>query len=88
MVSVWDAFLNGDLTPGGAWFSNVTGLTNYFNVAAETPAAWDYYETYVTSASVRAAIGVGNQVGSGRHKGGMGSGMDLCDALVLWFVIL
>jgi len=32
---IWDSYLNGDSTPGGAWFTNVTGLTNYFNVAVE-----------------------------------------------------
>ena len=56
----WDAFLNGDSTPGGAWFTNVTGLTNYFNVATETSPAFGYYSTYVTSDAVRAALGVGN----------------------------
>jgi hypothetical protein len=37
---VWDSFLNGDSTQGGAWYTNVTGLTNYFNGAyarARTP---------------------------------------------------
>ena len=55
----WDAFLNGDLTPGGAWFTNVTGLTNYFNIATETPPDFGYFQQYVTSPAVRAAIGVG-----------------------------
>lgn len=56
----WDAFLNGDSTPGGAWFTNVTGLTNYFNVATETPPDFSYFTSYVTSAAVRAALGVGS----------------------------
>jgi vitellogenic carboxypeptidase-like protein len=56
---VWDAFLNGDSTPGGAWYTNVTGLTNYFNVATETSPAFGYYSAYVTSPAVRAALGVG-----------------------------
>jgi vitellogenic carboxypeptidase-like protein len=56
----WDAFLNGDSTPGGAWFTNVTGLTNYFNIASETPPQFAYYAQYVTSQAVRTAIGVGN----------------------------
>ena len=56
---VWDAFLNGDTTPGGAWFTNVTGLTNYFNVASETPAEFGYFAAYVQTPAVRAAIGVG-----------------------------
>jgi vitellogenic carboxypeptidase-like protein len=58
---VWDAFLNGDTTPGGAWFTNVTGLTNYFNVASDPGLAFSYFESWVTSAAVRAAIGVGSQ---------------------------
>jgi vitellogenic carboxypeptidase-like protein len=58
---VWDAFLNGDTTPGGAWFTNVTGLTNYFNIANDPGMAFSYFETWVTSAAVRAAIGVGSQ---------------------------
>ena len=57
---IWDAFLNGDSTPGGAWFTNVTGLTNYFNVATETSPSFGYYSAYVTSPAVRAALGVGN----------------------------
>lgn len=57
---VWDAFLNGDSTPGGAWFTNVTGLTNYFNIAVDTPPDFGYFSTYVTSAAVRAALGVGS----------------------------
>jgi vitellogenic carboxypeptidase-like protein len=57
---IWDAFLNGDSTPGGSWFFNVTGLTNYFNVATESPPQFGYFTSYVTSAVVRAAIGVGN----------------------------
>jgi vitellogenic carboxypeptidase-like protein len=55
----WDAFLNGDSTPGGAWFTNVTGLTNYFNIATETPPDFAYFVSYVTSPAVRAALGVG-----------------------------
>ena len=57
---IWDAFLNGDSTPGGAWFTNVTGLTNYFNVATETPPEFGFFVSYVTSPAVRTAIGVGN----------------------------
>ena len=57
---IWDAFLNGDSTPGGAWFTNVTGLTNYFNVATETPPEFGFFVSYVTSPAVRSAIGVGN----------------------------
>ena len=56
---VWDAFLNGDSTPGGAWYTNVTGLTNYFNIAEETPAAYSYLDPWVNSAAVRSALGVG-----------------------------
>ena len=56
---VWDAFLNGDSTQGGAWFTNVTGLTNYFNIATELPPDFGYFVQYVTSAAVREAIGVG-----------------------------
>ena len=58
----WDAFLNGDSTLGGAWFTNVTGLTNYFNIATETPTEFVYYAQYVTSPAVRAAIGAGTRV--------------------------
>ena len=57
---VWDAFLNGDSTPGGAWFTNTTGITNYFNIATETPPEFGYFSQYVTSQAVRTAIGVGN----------------------------
>ena len=57
---VWDAFLNGDSTQGGSWFMNVTGLSNYFNVAIDTPPDFSYYSTFVTSPAVRAALGVGN----------------------------
>jgi len=57
---IWDAFLNGDTTPGGAWYTNVTGLTNYFNVATETSPSFSFYSSYVTSPAVRAALGVGN----------------------------
>ena len=58
-AKVWDAFLNGDSTQGGAWFTNVTGLTNYFNIATETPAAFSYFGPFVTSQEVRAALGIG-----------------------------
>ena len=51
--------MNGDSTPGGAWFTNVTGLTNYFNIATETPAAFSYFGPFVTSQEVRAALGIG-----------------------------
>ena len=53
--------MNGDTTVGGAWFTNVTGLSNYFNVANDPGMAFSYFETWVTSAAVRAAIGVGSQ---------------------------
>jgi vitellogenic carboxypeptidase-like protein len=56
---VWDSFLNGDSTPGGAWFTNVTGLTNYFNVAIDTPPDFSYPAAYVNTPAVRAALGVG-----------------------------
>ena len=56
---IWDAFLNGDSTPGGAWFTNVTGLTNYFNIAIETPAAFNFFVPFVTSQEVRGALGIG-----------------------------
>lgn len=58
---VWDAFLNGDSTPGGSWFDNVTGGVNYYNVASELPASFSNFVPYVSSPSVRAAIHVGNQ---------------------------
>ena len=58
---VWDAFLNGDSTPGGAWFTNVTGLTNYFNIAIDTPPDFGYFAPWVTSSEVRTALGVGNR---------------------------
>ncbi len=58
---VWDAFLNGDSTPGGAWFTNVTGLTNYFNIAIETPPDFGYFAPWLTSQTVRAALGVGTR---------------------------
>jgi vitellogenic carboxypeptidase-like protein len=58
---VWDAFLNGDTTIGGAWFTNVTGLSNYFNIASDPGQAFNYFEAWVTSPAVRAAIGVGSQ---------------------------
>ena len=59
--SVWDAFLNGDSTPGGAWFTNVTGLTNYFNIAGETPPEYSYLYPWVNSAEVRAALQIGSR---------------------------
>ena len=58
---VWDAFLNGDAHPGGAWFANVTGGVNYYNIATDMSPALDWYTAYVTSAAVRTAIGVGAQ---------------------------
>ena len=58
---VWDAFLNGDSTPGGAWFTNVTGLTNYFNIAIETPPDFGYFVPWLTSPTVRGALGVGDR---------------------------
>jgi len=58
---VWDAFLNGDSTPGGAWFTNVTGLTNYFNIAIETPPDFSYFFPWLNSTTVRAALGVGER---------------------------
>ena len=68
----WDAFLNGDSTPGGAWFTNVTGGVNYYNIANELPASFDYYGPYVTSDLVRAAIGVGTTpFGNGDVEGAL-----------------
>lgn len=59
---LWDAFLNGDTTVGGAWFANVTGLSDYFNYAeVSQPVEFGYSSQYMTQQFVRDAIGVGNQ---------------------------
>lgn len=60
---VFDALLNGDLTPGGtSYYRNVTGMTNYFNILFDSePAETGYYNNYLALKAVRTAIHVGGR---------------------------
>lgn len=58
---VFDALVNADDSPYGSLFWNLTGLDFYYNYLLErAPADFGYYPTFVTQASVRRAIHVGN----------------------------
>ncbi|XP_027206618.2 probable serine carboxypeptidase CPVL [Penaeus vannamei] len=58
---VFDSLLNGDKTEGPSYFTNVTGLTNYFNFLAQgEPKDMSYWEQYINRPGVRRAIHVGN----------------------------
>lgn len=60
---VFDALLNGDLTPGGtSYYRNVTGLQNYFNILFDNaPVDNSYYNSYLAEKATREAIHVGNK---------------------------
>lgn len=57
----FDDLLNGDLSGHPSYFANSTGFNYYFNyLITETPADFDYYNTFLQLDHVRKAIHVGN----------------------------
>ncbi|XP_063054561.1 probable serine carboxypeptidase CPVL [Engraulis encrasicolus] len=58
---VFDSLLNGDILPYPSFYQNATGCTNYFNYMQCTePADQEFFSSFVTLASVRRSIHVGN----------------------------
>lgn len=58
---VFDSLLNGDKTGYPSYFTNVTGLTYYYNyVAQEEPKDMNYWPAFINKPLVRRAIHVGN----------------------------
>ncbi|XP_030014859.1 putative serine carboxypeptidase CPVL [Sphaeramia orbicularis] len=58
---VFDSLLNGDVAPYPSFFQNATGCTNYYNyMTCKEPEDQEYFGPFVTLASVRRAIHVGN----------------------------
>ncbi|XP_064080848.1 probable serine carboxypeptidase CPVL isoform X2 [Macrobrachium nipponense] len=58
---VFDSLLNGDKTGYPSYFTNVTGLTYYFNYIAEgEPKDMDYWPAFINLPVVREALHVGN----------------------------
>lgn len=58
---IWDAMLNGDLTPYPTFWENATGPIDYFNTIRDaSPAAFGYFNKYVTLPNIRKAIHVGD----------------------------
>lgn len=59
--AIFDSLLNGDKTGYPSYFTNVTGLTNYYNFLANgEPEDMNYWTSYINKVSVRRAIHVGN----------------------------
>lgn len=57
----FDRLLNGDTISVPSFFTNLTGLTYYYNYGMDKqPESMDFYAQYVNMASVRRAIHVGN----------------------------
>lgn len=58
---VFDDLLNGDKSGQPSYFTNVTGLTNYYNyIANGKPKDMDYWTLFINKTTVRKAIHVGN----------------------------
>ncbi|KAG7154151.1 probable serine carboxypeptidase CPVL [Homarus americanus] len=58
---VFDSLLNGDKTGYPSYFTNVTGLSYYFNyVANGEPQDMEYWTKYINKPTVRRSIHVGN----------------------------
>ncbi|KAK4329124.1 hypothetical protein Pmani_000504 [Petrolisthes manimaculis] len=59
--TLFDDLLNGDKSGHPSYFTNVTGLTNYYNFLANgEPEDMNYWSKYINQATVRRAIHVGN----------------------------
>ena len=57
----WDEFLNGDVYQYQSYFTNITGSTNYDNLArTSTPPEFSRYAGFLARPDVRRAIHVGN----------------------------
>ncbi|KAK8740372.1 hypothetical protein OTU49_002879 [Cherax quadricarinatus] len=58
---VFDNLLNGDKTGYPSYFTNVTGLTNYYNYIADgQPEDMQYWTPFINKTNVRKEIHVGN----------------------------
>ncbi|XP_068223803.1 probable serine carboxypeptidase CPVL [Palaemon carinicauda] len=58
---VFDSLLNGDKTGYPSYFTNVTGLSYYFNyIANGEPKEMDYWPKFINKPLVRRALHVGN----------------------------
>ncbi|KAK7080870.1 hypothetical protein SK128_028085 [Halocaridina rubra] len=66
---VFDSLLNGDKTGYPSYFTNVTGLTYYFNYVAQSePKDMDYWPMFINKPLVRRSIHVGNMTFHGGEK--------------------
>ncbi|KAK7080869.1 hypothetical protein SK128_028084 [Halocaridina rubra] len=66
---VFDSLLNGDEISYPSYFSNVTGLTDYFNyVANEAPEDTNYWPDFINKPLIRKAIHVGNSTFNSGNK--------------------
>eukprot|EP00055_Hartaetosiga_balthica_P010143 m.42338 g.42338 ORF g.42338 m.42338 type:complete len:462 (+) comp7054_c1_seq1:2002-3387(+) len=58
---IWDEMLNGDIYKYPTLFYNLTGSMDYDNfLRTQSPVSFGYYQKYITQASIRKAIHVGN----------------------------
>lgn len=59
--STWDQMLNGDVYPYPNYFHNITGSNDYDNLLrTNAPESFEWYSTFVSQDSVRAAVHAGS----------------------------
>jgi hypothetical protein len=54
---LWDNMLNGDTTGYPAYFYNITGVTDYYNIMnTNPPAEFDYWGSWIQSAASMSSL--------------------------------
>ena len=86
---IFDFLLNGDLINGTSYFTNITGLTFYYNFLLSTaPDDFSYYSKYLGLEATRRAIHVGNLTYNEGNVVEMHIINDIMNTVKPWFAAL
>lgn len=86
---IFDFLLNGDLINTTSYFTNITGLTFYYNfLMSKSPDEFSYYPSYLGLGSTRNAIHVGNLTYSEGNVVEMHIINDIMNTIKPWFTAL
>ncbi|KAL8558529.1 hypothetical protein ACOMHN_038853 [Nucella lapillus] len=86
---IFDKLLNGDLTPQVPYFTQKSGLSDYYNfLRTKEPAEYDYYGKYLAYPEVRRAIHVGNLTYNSGKAVEKNLLNDIMDTVKPWIAVL
>ena len=86
---IFDFLLNGDLINTTSYFTNITGLTFYYNfLMSKSPDEFSYYPSYLGLEAIRRAIHVGNLTYSEGNVVEMHIINDIMNTIKPWFAAL